>query len=198
MHPIQKSSERADFLQKYLVLHAQREILAKRLNYSPPSLPPSTFSRSPSLIRSRCTSCSSLSEFEDSNPPPAPSHILHCPQHQSSSSTQSTQHTLTEITINKSSHLAVTGSSILGEFGENENKLNSLNEQIKCTLTDLLNCEGVRCNEMYRMWVQTRLMDTEKGLIEFRRQNCERRDPSDARSRFSNLVEKELYEIIPD
>jgi len=43
-------------------------------------------------------------------------------------------------------------------------KLKNVNQQIKSTLTDLLNCESVRRDQRYRMWVQTRLMDAEKEL----------------------------------
>jgi len=43
--------------------------------------------------------------------------------------------------------------------------LNDLNNEIKCTLTNLLNCEGVKTDERYRTWVQSRLMDTEKKLL---------------------------------
>jgi hypothetical protein len=65
--------------------------------------------------------------------------------------------------------------SILGEIEEDENNLKNVNQQIKCTLTDLLNCEGVRGDERYRMWVQTRLMDAEKQLTGSRSWNCEKR-----------------------
>lgn len=39
-----------------------------------------------------------------------------------------------------------------------------MNLQIKTTLTDLLNCESVRADSRYRMWVQERLMDAEREL----------------------------------
>jgi len=56
-----------------------------------------------------------------------------------------------------------------------ENKLQNVNEQIKCTLTDLLNCKGVRGDGRYRMWVQTRLMGAEKELTGSRSRTCKRR-----------------------
>jgi hypothetical protein len=65
--------------------------------------------------------------------------------------------------------------SILGEIEEEENKLKNVNEQIKCKLMDLLNCEGVRGDGKYRMWVQTKLMDAEKQLTVSRVRTCERR-----------------------
>jgi hypothetical protein len=45
-----------------------------------------------------------------------------------------------------------------------QDRLKDVNQQIKSTLTELLNCEGVRGNKGYRMWIQTRLMDVEKEL----------------------------------
>jgi hypothetical protein len=57
---------------------------------------------------------------------------------------------------------------------ENENKLNALNREIKCILMNLLNCNGVKTDERYRTWVQTRLMDTERKLSSHRRQSCNR------------------------
>jgi hypothetical protein len=43
-------------------------------------------------------------------------------------------------------------------------KLMNVNQQIKQTLTELLNCESVRADRRYRTWVQTRLMDAEREL----------------------------------
>jgi hypothetical protein len=52
----------------------------------------------------------------------------------------------------------------LSELEEEELKLIDVNQQIKSTLTELLNCESVRGDRRYRMWIQTRLMDAEKEL----------------------------------
>jgi hypothetical protein len=51
--------------------------------------------------------------------------------------------------------------------------------QIKQTLTDLLNCESVRNDNKYRLWVQTRLMDAEKELKESRVRSFDRRRSED-------------------
>jgi hypothetical protein len=75
----------------------------------------------------------------------------------------------------RSSLPTVIDKSILGEIEVDENKLQNVNEQIKCILTDLLNCEGVRGDGRYRMWVQTRLMGAEKELTGSRSRTCERR-----------------------
>jgi hypothetical protein len=61
--------------------------------------------------------------------------------------------------------------------------LNNLRAKIKTALTNLLNCAEVK-NDRYRMWVQTRLMDTEKESAEFRRQICERKNADAARGTF--------------
>jgi len=65
--------------------------------------------------------------------------------------------------------------SLLGEIEEDEMKLKDVNQQIKSTLTALLNCESVRGDRRYRNWVQTRLMDTEQELKKSRCQSCDRR-----------------------
>lgn len=75
----------------------------------------------------------------------------------------------------RSSLPAVIDESLLGEMEEDESKLKSVNQQIKSTLTDLLNCESVRGDRRYRMWVQTRLMDAEKELKGSRSRSCEKR-----------------------
>jgi hypothetical protein len=53
--------------------------------------------------------------------------------------------------------------------------------QIKTALTNLLNCEGVKNDRRYRMWVQTMLMDTEKVSAVFRRPICARKNVDAAR-----------------
>ena len=54
--------------------------------------------------------------------------------------------------------------SILDEIEEDQTKMRDVNLQIKSTLTELLNCESVRNDGRYRLWVQTRLMDAEREL----------------------------------
>ena len=63
-------------------------------------------------------------------------------------------------------------------------KLKNVNQQIKSTLTDLLNCESVRRDQRYRMWVQTRLMDAEKELKGSRSRSCDRRRSEDVSGMF--------------
>ncbi|KAE9987666.1 hypothetical protein EG328_001899 [Venturia inaequalis] len=44
-----------------------------------------------------------------------------------------------------------------------------INQQIKSTLTELLNCDGVKHDRIFRAWVQTRLMEAEHQLKKQRR-----------------------------
>jgi len=57
----------------------------------------------------------------------------------------------------------------LAELASQEAKLCHVNEGIKRTLTELLNCETVRDDRAFRTWVQCRLMDTERELRSGRR-----------------------------
>jgi hypothetical protein len=74
----------------------------------------------------------------------------------------------------------VVDESILGEIEQDEMKLKEVNQNIKTTLTELLNCESVRGDRRYRMWIQTRLMDAEKELKQDRSKSCDRRRSEDA------------------
>lgn len=57
----------------------------------------------------------------------------------------------------------------LCEISAEEQRLSHVNESIKRALTELLNCSAVRSDHSLRMWVQTRLMETEKELRSGRR-----------------------------
>jgi len=45
-----------------------------------------------------------------------------------------------------------------------EASLYEINQQIKTTLTELLNCDSVKHDKIFRAWVQTKLMDAEHQL----------------------------------
>jgi len=68
---------------------------------------------------------------------------------------------------------------LVEEIEEDEEKLKECNQQIKSTLTDLLNCESVKGDRRYSRWVQSRLMDVEKELKERRSRSCERKRMED-------------------
>jgi hypothetical protein len=55
------------------------------------------------------------------------------------------------------------------EISAEEQRLCDVNEGIKRALTEMLNCDTVRNDMNMRMWVQTRLMETEKELRTGRR-----------------------------
>ncbi|KAH7145640.1 hypothetical protein B0J13DRAFT_584707 [Dactylonectria estremocensis] len=57
----------------------------------------------------------------------------------------------------------------LCEISAEEQRLSDVNESIKRALTELLNCSTVRADLTFRLWVQTRLMETEKELRSGRR-----------------------------
>jgi len=50
-----------------------------------------------------------------------------------------------------------------------ETKLHETTQQIKATLTELINCESVKHDDKFRQWVQARLMDAEQELRRQRR-----------------------------
>lgn len=65
---------------------------------------------------------------------------------------------------------STTAGSEAHSFIPPERKLYHVNQQIKTTLTELLNCESVKRDRLYRAWVQTRLMEAERELKQGRRQ----------------------------
>lgn len=61
----------------------------------------------------------------------------------------------------------------LTEMANEEAKLFGINEGIKRSLTELLNCETVRSDQAFRQWIMSRLMEVEKELrVGRRRRSC--------------------------
>lgn len=60
------------------------------------------------------------------------------------------------------SHSGATSSHAADMAGEAS--LYEINQQIKSTLTELLNCDEVKHDKMFRAWVQTKLMEAEHQL----------------------------------
>ncbi|KAM3074319.1 hypothetical protein ACMFMG_002867 [Clarireedia jacksonii] len=150
-NPMQKDSERAFALQKYLLLHSQHDALQKNITAVTSTVQSAIIDSSASRERQRNASISSDSSSSDNEFSPS----------------------LISPTFNRTNSLAsVVDESKVEEY---EMKLKNVNLQIKTTLTDLLNCESVKNDKRYRMWVQTRLMDTEKELRGSRSRSCERR-----------------------
>lgn len=66
--------------------------------------------------------------------------------------------------------------NMLAEVAGEEARLFNINEGIKRSLTELLNCETVRADQTFRQWIMARLLEVEKELrVGRRRRSC----PSD-------------------
>lgn len=175
MYPTQKSFDRAVALQNYLILHARREALQEATSEVTISLATTTPLIPPSPVRSSShASSASSSASEESCEYPVP---LFASQPFTPSRRRSAHQ---EVAIQKCSPPVISNISISKRVRDKEIKLNNLNEEIKSALLNLLNCEGVRDNGRYREWVQTRLMETEKRLSDFRRLNCKTRNTTAA------------------
>lgn len=59
---------------------------------------------------------------------------------------------------------------------EDVDKLSELNQEIKATLTELLNTESVRSDEKSRVWIQSRLMAAEHQIRNQRRRRSSSTD----------------------
>lgn len=61
----------------------------------------------------------------------------------------------------------------MAEMLSEEARLFTINEGIKRSLTELLNCETTRSDQTFRQWVMSRLMEVEKELrVGRRRRSC--------------------------
>ncbi|KAF2878134.1 hypothetical protein BDV95DRAFT_12511 [Massariosphaeria phaeospora] len=76
---------------------------------------------------------------------------------------------------------------------DDAHRLRELNEQIKATLTELLNTDSVRSDDKYRAWVQGRLMDAEQQIRKQRR----RRSSGSDREFASSIAEHFDYSLAP-
>lgn len=154
-NPLHISPGRALSLQKYLLLHSQHNVLHTHLAAFAASPSNSPASQSSSLNTSITSLPSSspvdLRERRSSLLPNSPSPPIDWHK----------RHTQSPNTTGLSCGLQ----SLL----EEEKKLITVNQQIKATLTELLNCEGVKQDRQYCLWVQRRLMDAERELKEGRR-----------------------------
>lgn len=143
-------------LQKYMLLQEQHEELCSHLDQIRPglSLTHTTSSSSPCASPSRASSLSTTSSRSSSSGSSSRRHSR-SRQARRCSGWEAEAHLDTivdEVTISAE-----------------EQRLCDVNESIKRALTELLNCEAVRCDQQMRMWVQGRLMETEKELRSGRR-----------------------------
>ncbi|KAF2198484.1 hypothetical protein GQ43DRAFT_400776, partial [Delitschia confertaspora ATCC 74209] len=146
--------------QRYLLLSSQQEVLNRRLSLQIPSASPMTAS-SPEMqslasspTYSRPSFTSSFSCEPEATPETTPP---------TSASTQP-----------MSAYPIPTQPGLGHGRAENLHCDDSksaceINQQIKATLTELLNTESVRSDEKYRAWIQDRLMNAERQIRRDRR-----------------------------
>lgn len=141
-------------LQKYMLLQEQHQELCDRLDQIRPELTITTRSlnSSPSTSPTRSSS-SSLS-------------VPSSPKRHSRSSGRhhSRTHARCSGWEDRNELTTILDEETLFEISAEEHRLSEVNESIKRTLTELLNCSSVRADRAFRTWVQTRLMETEKEL----------------------------------
>lgn len=59
---------------------------------------------------------------------------------------------------------ALMDTTVLAEVASEMARLFTVNEGIKRSLTELLNCETVRADQAFRQWIMARLLEVEKEL----------------------------------
>jgi hypothetical protein len=144
-------------MQKYLLLQNQHDELQQHMYNLCPTYSNSTAVTSPSVSPSRSFTSSPPSVH--SSPSPSRNH------RRSSGHGASMRHKR-----GSSISLApVLDEDLMEEMAADEQKLCDVNESLKRALTELLNCDAVRSDRTMRVWVQTRLMDTERELRTGRR-----------------------------
>ncbi|KAK5651701.1 hypothetical protein OQA88_11767 [Cercophora sp. LCS_1] len=147
-------------LQKYLLLQEQHKSLRQHLDEIRPLHSfGSTAATSPVASPTRTNSTTSMSSASPTSPY---HHRYHSSFRRTSLPSGISWGHGTELET-------VPDETTLAEVAMEEAKLCDVNEGIKRTLTELLNCEAVRSDQAFRTWVQCRLMDTERELRSGRR-----------------------------
>lgn len=148
--PPQFTMHDSEAMQKYMLLSSQQEVLRRRLSLRIPSEAPMTVT-SPELR--------SLS----SSPTSPPTQGMHS-SFWSSSYSSAQPIPATPGTMHRHRHS-------IGYSSDDSHRLCEINQQVKATLTEMLNTESVRENDKYRAWIQERLMDTEQQIRKQRRRH---------------------------
>ncbi|CAI6334625.1 unnamed protein product [Periconia digitata] len=144
--PPRYSSSCSDSMQKYIQLSSQQEILHRRLSLNLPtatpmvSMSPETQSTGSSPTRSRP--------------------VFTSPWSPDSSYTTTASNPIPARPSKRHSSVGDT---------EDAHRLAEVNQEIKATLTELLNTNTCRTDGKYRQWVQGRLMDVEHEIRQQRR-----------------------------
>lgn len=145
----------SQLIQAYMTLHSQHSNIVRRLSQD--------YSRSPSpTMSSPRSSISSTSPYPMATGSPNHRRGSRSSTMSSSSppSRRSSIEPIPEQPEEESYALAISN---------DEFKLADISYKIKVTLTDLLNCEGVRNDARMRTWVATRLIDLEHELKDSQR-----------------------------
>lgn len=138
-----------------MTLHSQQTNVRRRLSQdSAASSTPSSPS-SPNSIPSSPIRCSQSPPRRGSRSSRPPTMLSSSPP-----SRRSSIETIPELPEHEHSTMIMSNDEI---------KLADISNRIKMTLTDLLNCEGVKGDMRMRNWVATRLMDVEHELKESKR-----------------------------
>ncbi|KAK2729698.1 hypothetical protein CKAH01_02672 [Colletotrichum kahawae] len=156
--PLSQEQTSSFALQQYLLLHSQHEELRQHLDQIRPITTTcnTSLASSPSVSPTRST-CSPFGQY----PTGGGGRRHHSRSRRSSLSSPKTR---------RSSSLApIADETTIWAVAEEEQRLFDVNEGMKRALMELLNCEQVRSDSSFRMWVQCRLMDTEKELRSERR-----------------------------
>ncbi|KAI5457468.1 hypothetical protein BGZ63DRAFT_408201 [Mariannaea sp. PMI_226] len=145
-------------LQKYLLLQEQHQELCNHLDQIRPQ--PTGFRSVRTTPSSSPTRSLSSSSASNSSSPR---------RHSRSSERRHRSHARCSGWDDGQQLSTIPDEETLFEISAEEQRLFDVNESIKRALTELLNCSAVRSDRSLRMWVQTRLMETEKELRSGRR-----------------------------
>lgn len=174
LHSLSHSVGGDSSAQKDMLISSQEEVLRRRLSLQIPSAAPMTasspefqsLSSSPTFSRLIYSSSSAPSlDYASSDPIGIPAQPNMTHQHRNN-----------------------------GVHAEDSHTLNEINQNLKATLTELLNTESVRADEKYRAWIQERLMDAEQKI---RRQRRRRSSNSSGEELASFIAEHIDHHITP-
>ncbi|KAB2572464.1 hypothetical protein BFW01_g5293 [Lasiodiplodia theobromae] len=159
-----RGSNTNDPYHRYLLLSTQQETLRQRLTLQ---IPP-TMTHEPSYSPRSSFSSDFSTQYSPTHSPsqtPATPHHTAAPSSAASSSPTPDMPGVVQ-SAHASHHPLRTGQPM-----PEDSQLYDVNKQVKAVLTELLNTDGVKHDERFRMWVQGRLMETE---MEMRRQRRRR------------------------
>ncbi|KAF2639965.1 hypothetical protein P280DRAFT_23981 [Massarina eburnea CBS 473.64] len=157
----------SDSMQKYLSLSSEKEMLRRRLSLNTPGL------------------------VSAAHPSPEFRSMASSPTHSRSTFTNpwSPDPSYTTTASNPIPAQPGTGHRYSITDAEDAHKLAEVNQEIKCTLTELLNTDTCRADGKYRQYIQGRLMDAEH---EIRQQRRRRSSSSNEDREFASSIAEHL------